>query len=128
MVGLEVDEYILKFEALLSETTWTHIEPGILALFQGGLPTWLLRRVLNRDHRPHDLDDWQNAARQEVVREIELQINEARKRRQTPNEAQQPSSSRSHLNHSDEKQTVKARGATVAYARSTKALNAMINF
>src|ERR1700730_8915910 len=103
MVGLDVDEYILQFEALLGETTWTHIEPGTLTLFQGGLPTWLLCRALNRDHRPHDLDSWQDAARQEVAREIELQINEARKRRKSPDMVKQSSSPEKGLAYSEEK-------------------------
>src|SRR3984893_14346714 len=128
MEGLEVDEYISKFEALLGETTWTHIEPGTLALFTGGLPAWLIHRTLGRDHRPYDLDSWQDAAKQEVAREVELQISETRQRRRSPKKFQRPLSSEESLTHSREKEVVKIRGATVAYARSAKALNAMITF
>src|SRR3984893_2472530 len=128
MEGLEVDEYISKFEALLGETTWTHIEPGTLALFTGGLPAWLVRRALGRNYRPYDLDSWQDAVKQEVAREIELQVDEARRRRQSPEKFQRPSSSGESLTHLREKEGGKIRGATVAYARGAKALNAMITF
>jgi len=118
MIGLDIDEYITQFDTLLSRTTWSHKEKGTLSLFTGGLPAWLIRRVLNKT-RPHDLDDWQQSSREEVARELESQVAEARQWRRRSLKKERSSSLI---------ENVRVRRVEVAYARSTKALNAMVTF
>ena len=66
MDGDLVDEYIAKFETLLSkgEIPWT--EGGAIEKFKDGLKPGVLKDILIRDTWPTNIDKWEEAARREV--------------------------------------------------------------
>jgi hypothetical protein len=72
MKDLDVDAYTARFEALLAQAEWERRSQGSIELFKDGLPAWLTRRIIFRDHRPMGMNGWQTAAREEVERELEV--------------------------------------------------------
>ena len=66
MTGEDIQDYILAFEGLLMEAGWERDTVETVDYFRDGLPTNLHRHVLNRDHTPVTLDEWESAAQVEV--------------------------------------------------------------
>ena len=66
MEGDLIDEYIAKFETLLSkgEIPWTEVEA--IEKFKDGLKPGVLEGVLIRDTWPTNIDKWEEAARRKV--------------------------------------------------------------
>ena len=67
MDGDLIDEYIAKFETLLSkgEIPWTEV--GAIKKFKNGLKPGVLKGILIRDTWPTNIDEWEEAARCESV-------------------------------------------------------------
>jgi hypothetical protein len=61
---LAVDDYITKFNVLLSELRWHQQSEGAVSAFKAGLRTWLVNKIMDRDLAPNDNDlaGWQAAA------------------------------------------------------------------
>jgi hypothetical protein len=72
MKDVEIDLYTAKFEGLLRQAEWERSSAGSIEMFKDGLPSWLTRRIIFRDHRPYGMNGWQVAAREEVERELEV--------------------------------------------------------
>ena len=68
MVGLDIDDYIAKFENLLRKAEIPRTEQGSLEKFRHGLRKGIHGAILRRDVWPETIDDWQTQARQEVRR------------------------------------------------------------
>ena len=68
MDGDLIDEYIAKFETLLSkgEIPWTEV--GAIEKFKDGLKPRVLKGILIRDTWPTNIDEWEEAVRREVCR------------------------------------------------------------
>ena len=62
-----LEDYIAKFNALISELRWAKDHPGTVRAFKQGLRSGLLLEMYKQRPRPaeHDLVPWQNLARQE---------------------------------------------------------------
>ena len=73
MKGFLVDEYISAYEILVQQADWNRESAGAVVLFKDGLPAWLCRRIMMRDNTPLGIRGWQEAVRDEVRREIEIQ-------------------------------------------------------
>ena len=66
MEGDLINEYIAKFEILLSKGEILRIEVGAIEKFKDGLKPGVLKGVLIRDTWPTNIDEWEKAARREV--------------------------------------------------------------
>jgi len=65
----EVDEYITKFEHLMTKAGWERSTRGSLEMFKQGLRKDSHLTILQRDPIAGTLDEWQQAARREVQRQ-----------------------------------------------------------
>ena len=63
-----VDEYIAKFETLLSKGEIPRTEVRAIEKFKDGLKPGVLKGILIRDTWPTNIDKWEEAARREVCR------------------------------------------------------------
>ena len=66
MEGDLIDEYITKFETLLSKGEIPRKEVGAIEKFKDGLKPGVLKGILIRDTWPTNIDEWEEAARREV--------------------------------------------------------------
>ena len=64
----DVDEYIAIFEDLLTKIEYRQEDFGVVDKFKQGLKKWIVRKILECDQWPANLNDWQEAARREVRR------------------------------------------------------------
>jgi len=66
----DVDTYIAKFNALITELMWQVQHAGTVRAFKQGLKKWIQDKVYDRDQYPaeDDLQGWQDSARAEVTR------------------------------------------------------------
>jgi hypothetical protein len=69
MDKLGLEEYITQFVVLIGQAGWQKNHEGTVCAFQGGLKTWICRRIYQRDTYPatHNLDGWIAAVRKEWV-------------------------------------------------------------
>jgi Retrotransposon gag protein len=67
-----VDDYIAKFNVLISELRWQCQTDGAIDAFRAGLKQWLIYRILNREQAPanNDLAGWQAAAQIEATKNM----------------------------------------------------------
>ena len=63
-----IDEYIAKFETLLSKGDIPRTEVGVIEKFKDGLKPRVLKGILIRDTWPTNIDEWEEVARCEVHR------------------------------------------------------------
>src|SRR5712675_673980 len=68
MEGDLIDDYISRFENLLSRGEIPRSEAGAIEKFKDGLKYGVLATILRRDTWPTTIDDWEEAARREVRR------------------------------------------------------------
>ena len=68
MEGDLIDEYIAKFETLLSKGKIPRTKVGAIEKFKDGLKPGVLKGVLIRDTWPANLDEWKEVARRKVRR------------------------------------------------------------
>ena len=61
-----IDEYIAKFETLLSKGNISRTEVGTIEKFKDELKSGVLKGILIRDTWPTNIDEWEKAARCEV--------------------------------------------------------------
>jgi hypothetical protein len=67
MGNKSIDEYIAHFEHLLQKAGWDRTSQGSLFQFKKGLDRQIHLRILQKEPMPAEsLDDWEEAARQEV--------------------------------------------------------------
>jgi hypothetical protein len=66
MEGNQVNEYIAKFENLLCKSDIPQTEVGSIQKFKDGLRQGVLQAILNKETWPTTIDQWEEAARQEV--------------------------------------------------------------
>jgi hypothetical protein len=69
---LAVDDYIAKFNVLLSELRWHRQSEGAVSAFKAGLRTWLVNKIMDRDLAPNDDDlaGWQAATQIEATKNM----------------------------------------------------------
>ena len=66
MDGDLIDEYITKFETLLSKGNIPQTKVGAIKKFKDGLKPGVLKGILIRDTWPTNIDKWEEVARHEV--------------------------------------------------------------
>jgi hypothetical protein len=66
MEGNNIDDYIAKFENLLHKADIPCTEVGSIQKFKDGLQQGVLCAILNKERWPDTIDQWEEAARQEV--------------------------------------------------------------
>jgi hypothetical protein len=67
-----VDDYIAKFNVLISELRWQRQTDRVVDVFRAGLKQWLIYRILDREQAPadNDLAGWQAAAQIEATKNM----------------------------------------------------------
>jgi hypothetical protein len=66
MEGNNIDDYIAKFENLLCKADIPRTEVGSIQKFKDRLQQGVLRAILNKERWPDTINQWKEAARQEV--------------------------------------------------------------
>jgi hypothetical protein len=64
----DVNEYIAIFEDLLTKIEYKREDFGVIDKFKQGLKKWIVKKILERDTWPANLNEWQEVARREVRR------------------------------------------------------------
>jgi hypothetical protein len=62
----DVDEYIAKFEDFLTRIDYNRSDFGVIEKFKHSLKKWIISKILAKDKWPTNLEEWEEAARQEV--------------------------------------------------------------
>ena len=75
--NINLEDYIAKFNALISELGWAQNHPGTVRAFQQGLRAGLLAAIYRQRPWPNESDllSWQDAAREEEVRGQKIRQN-----------------------------------------------------
>ena len=73
MQPLEIDKYIASFNQLAEEAGFNTKDKGVIEMFKKGLRVGVQIACIRRKPKPVTMQEWQEAARQEVAEYLEVQ-------------------------------------------------------
>ena len=72
MTGNNIDTYNTRFNHLLTWSAWPRGDKGMIERYQRGLRRGIALKIYDKTPMPQNLDEWQEAARTEVLRQAQI--------------------------------------------------------
>ena len=72
MAGNDIDTYNTRFNYLLARSAWPRGDKGTMEQYHRGLQRGIALKIYDKTPMPQTLDEWQEAARTEVLRQAQI--------------------------------------------------------
>ena len=72
MAGNDIDTYNTRFNHLLACSGWPRGDKGTMERYHRGLRQGIALKIYDKTPMPQTLDEWQEAARTEVLRQAQI--------------------------------------------------------
>ena len=72
MTGNDIDTYNTRFNYLLARSAWPRGDKGTMERYRRSLRRGIALKIYNKTPMPQTLDEWQEAARMEVLRQAQI--------------------------------------------------------
>jgi hypothetical protein len=74
MSGNDIDTYNTQFNHLLAHSGWPRGDKGTMERYHRGLRQGIALKIYDKTPMPQTLDEWQEAARTEVLRQAQINV------------------------------------------------------